>query len=331
MEHVICTHIHSHLKKNGLLTPVQHGFRKSHSCESQLLTTLDDLYSSFDASHQTDVGVLDFSRAFDTVPHQRLLGKLAHYGIQGNINRWIESFLTGRTMQVVVDGHTSSTAPVTSGVPQGTVLGPLLFLIHINDMPNVLTEGTKLRLFADDSLVYREIRSIHDQVILQKDLNSLQQWAEKWGMRFNASKCHIMNIARGKPMTKMYELCNQFLTTVKSAKYLGVIVSDDLQWEEHIQAVTNKANSMLHLIARNLRRCPRVSKVLAYTTLVRPRLEYSCSVWDPHKNCEVDRLEIINKRAARVVYNKAWREQGVSPTALLNGPHSRSEGGSNAW
>ena len=135
------------------LTEVQHGFRKQHSCESQLLITLDDFYTSFDKSVQTDVGILDFSRAFDTVPHQRLLGKLSHYGINGNINRWIEAFLSGRTMQVVVDGETSKAAPVISGVPQGTVLGPLLFLLYINDMPDVISEDTKLRLFADDSLV----------------------------------------------------------------------------------------------------------------------------------------------------------------------------------
>ena len=136
-------------------------------------------------------------------------------------------------------------------------------------------------------------------------------------MRFNASKCHIMNIARGKPVTRMYELCNEFLTTVNSAKYLGVIVSDNLQWEEHINSVTNKANSMLHLVARNLRRCPRMTKVLSHTTLVRPRLEYSCSVWDPYKQGEIDALEMVNRRAARLVYNKSWRQQGVSPTALL--------------
>ena len=159
MEHIICSHIHAHLKENKLLTDAQHGFRKNHSCESQLLLTLDDFYTSFDSSNQTDVGILDFSRAFDTVPHQRLLGKLAHYGVQGPINKWIESFLTGRSMQVVVDGESSKPATVTSGVPQGTVLGPLLFLLYINDMPDVLTEGTSVRLFADDSLIYREIKN----------------------------------------------------------------------------------------------------------------------------------------------------------------------------
>ena len=157
---------------------------------------MDDFFSAFDAKIQTDVGILDFSRAFDTVPHQRLMGKLAHYGIQGTTIRWIEAFLCNRRMQVVVDGETTGPAPVVSGVPQGTVLGPLLFNIYINDMPQTVTEGTSIRLFADDCLVYRRIESPEDQQILQNDLHNLQQWAERWGMRFNASKCNIMHIAR---------------------------------------------------------------------------------------------------------------------------------------
>ena len=133
------------------------------------MVTLRDFYKSWDTKIETVVGILDFSHAFDTVPHERLLGKLAHYGIQGQTNQWIRAFLSNRTMQVVVDGVTSSTAPVISGVPQGTVLGPLLFLIYINDMPNVISEGTFIRLFADDCLVYRHIRNADDQVILQRE------------------------------------------------------------------------------------------------------------------------------------------------------------------
>ena len=320
LEHVICSHIHAHLEQHGLLTPVQHGFRKAHSCETQLLVTMDDFFSAFDAKIQTDVGILDFSRAFDTVPHQRLMGKLAHYGIQGTTIRWIEAFLCNRRMQVVVDGETTGPAPVVSGVPQGTVLGPLLFNIYINDMPQTVTEGTSIRLFADDCLVYRRIESPEDQQILQNDLHNLQQWAERWGMRFNASKCNIMHIARPriKTLNKYYELCNQILDTVDSAKYLGIIISKDLEWHTQICSVVSKATSTLHLIARNLRQCPRSTRALAYTTLVRPKLEYCASVWDPHKVDDINRLERVNRRAARVVYNKSMRQQDVSPTAIIN-------------
>ena len=140
---------------------------------------------SYDRKVQIDVGILDFSLAFDTVSHERLLVKLASYGISGTLNSWIRAFLTGRTMSVTIGGITSVPADVLSGVPQGAVLGPLLFLIYINDMPTVASHGTFVRPFADDCLAYRPIHSDQDQIILQQDLSALQNWAECWGMRFN--------------------------------------------------------------------------------------------------------------------------------------------------
>ena len=318
LEHIICSHILSFLETNKLLTHLQHGFRKKHSCESQLLITTSDFFSAFDKKTQTDVGVLDFSRAFDTVPHERLISKLAHYGIQGQTNNWIRAFLSKRDMQVVVDGDASKSAPVTSGVPQGTVLGPLLFLIYINDMPDVVSKGTIIRLFADDCLVYRLVHSRDDQTILQNDLTRLQQWAEKWGMRFNPGKCQIIHISRTEPQTKFYELCGEILSTVDSAKYLGVIISKDLDWHEQVCSVAKKANSALQLIARNLHNCTRATRALAYKSLVRPKMEYSASVWDPHHQYDVDTLESVNRRAARVVYKKSFWEKDVSPTKLLH-------------
>ena len=256
-------------------------------------------------------------RAFDTVPHERLMGKLAHYGIQGPTNQWIRASLTNRSMRVVVDGETSDPAPVLSGVPQGTILGPLLFLVYINDMPNVISEGTFIRLFADDCLVYRRIHSLQDQLTLQEDLNNLHCWATRWGMNFNPSKCHIMQIARAKPMMKLYEMCGVILASVDRAKYLGVTVSKNLQWHDQVGTVTKKANSTLHMVARNLRYCPRKSRTLAYCSLVRLKLEYCASVWDPHQQQDIESLEKVNRRATRVVYNKSWRDRKVSPTALL--------------
>ena len=317
LEHIICSHILTFLDNNNLLTPLQHGFRRGHSCESQLLLTVSDFVDTFDTKTQTDVGVLDFSRAFDTVPHERLLGKLAHYGIQGQTNEWIRAFLSGRRMQVVVEGESSSTAPVVSGVPQGTVLGPLLFLLYINDMPQVVSEGTSTRLFADDCLIYRSIHSIEDQISLQKDLHQLQKWTEVWGMQFNPAKCQTMNISRGSPQTKYYELCGEILTTVTSAKYLGVTISDDLEWHNQVCSMAKSANSTLHLIARNLHNCTRSTRALAYTSLVRPKMEYCASVWDPYTKKDIETLERINRKAARVVYNKSYRDKDVSPTKLI--------------
>ena len=156
LEHIVCNHVLTHLEENNLLTTLQHGFRRGHSCDTQLLLTYDDLIRSFDKTLQTDMAILDFSRAFDTVPHRRLISKLTSYGVKGQVLTWIDSFLSDRKMTVVVDGHTAKESiRVLSGVPQGTVLGPLLFLVYIND---IVSTGTTIRLFADDCLVYRPLR-----------------------------------------------------------------------------------------------------------------------------------------------------------------------------
>ena len=222
-------------------------------------------------------------------------------------------------MTVAVDGETSDPAPVLSGVPQGTVLGPLLFLIYINDMPGVVSTGTFVRLFADDCLVYRQIQSVEDQNILQRDLLSLQLWADRWGMRFNPQKCNIMHINRGRnTKTRMYNLCNVVLDTVERAKYLGVTMSCDLSWHDHICNVAKKANTSLHFISRSLKHCPKSTRSTAYCSLTRSTLEYCASVWDPYQAQHKVMLEKINRRAARVVHNKSWYDRSVSPTALLD-------------
>jgi len=146
-----------------------------------LLITVDDLMRSFDQKIQSDIAILDFSRAFNTVPHERLLGKLGHYRIRGPIHNWIRAFLYNRRMWVAVDGESSCKTRGASGVPQGTVLGPLLFLLFINDLPNLVSPGTTTHLFADDCLVYREIKTGEDQVTLQRDLSALVTWA-KYGV-----------------------------------------------------------------------------------------------------------------------------------------------------
>ena len=149
----------------GVLTPYNHGFREKHSCESQLLFTTHDMLCKLDTGSQVDVAVLDFSKAFDTVPHGRLLRKLEHCGINGPIIIWIKNFLGYRKQSVMIEGVKSREDTVDSGVPQGTVLGPLLFLIYISDLPSILHPQTAVRLFADDCLIYRSVQSIDDQVL----------------------------------------------------------------------------------------------------------------------------------------------------------------------
>lgn len=179
-EHIITSQTLRHLDHNKILKDCQHGFRKGRSCETQLLITSHDLASILNRHSQVDVAVLDFAKAFDKVPHARLIQKLWYYNLDKNVIGWIKSFLSQRTQRVLVDGCQSEDAAVLSGVPQGTVLGPLLFLICINDITENL-EST-VRLFADDCLVYREIRSMTDIRILQDDLNKLDDPLVEWPM-----------------------------------------------------------------------------------------------------------------------------------------------------
>ena len=273
------------------------------------LSTVHDLMSIFDRKKQADVAVLDFSKAFDVVPHQRLLGKLRHCGINGRALKWIADFLSRCTQRVVVDGAYSWWSPVHSGVPQGTVLGPLLFLIYINDLPDSVSR--KVRLFADDCLVYREVGSIDDQLALQRDLDSLENWAHIWGMKFNPSKCTILTISRSPPLHKFYSLCGTILQQVSEAKYLGVNISEDLHWSKHIQGLASKASSTLGLLRRNLSLCPQKLREQAYISLIRSRLEHCAAIWDPHLEKDTQQLEAIQRRAARFVVQDFSRYSSV--------------------
>ena len=299
-EHIICSHVRDLLDEHQILSDANHGFRQGHSCETQLLLTTLDLLKHHDRRHQVDVGILDFSKAFDTVPHRRLISKLCLYRIDERILLWIQAFLSDRRQLVLCDGVKSQFAPVTSGVPQGTVLGPLLFLLHINDLPSVVDPNTSVRLFADDALVYRVINTIQDQVTLQQDFARLEGWAKAWGRVFNASKCYVMHIHRGNSTESyFYQICWEFLSPVTNEKYLGVHITQDLIWSLHIDRVATKASQKLGFIRRNQRGAPAQCKQLAYIALVHSGMEYASTIWDPHINVHSNKLEKIQRRAAR--------------------------------
>ena len=170
---------------------------------------------------------MDFAKAFDKVPHRRLLHKLDYYGIRGSTHKWISSWLSGRSQQVVLGGQASDPVPVLSGVPQGSVLGPILFLIFINDLPDNIKSS--VRLFADDCVLYRNIHSLQDSLILQRDLDSLGLWEADWQMKFNVAKCHSMRVTRHyshKQIIHDYTLHQQTVANVQSAKYLGIPITE---------------------------------------------------------------------------------------------------------
>ena len=316
MEHIICSHIMRHLERHNVLCDNQHGFRKFRSCESQLISTVEDLAKNLDIGNQTDMILLDFSKAFDKVNHSSLLSKLQHYGIKGKLHKWISGFLEKRTQKVLLEGATSSATTVLSGVPQGTVLGPLLFLIYINDLPKFISPGTQLKLFADDSAVYRKIKSSLDHEILQQDLSRLTEWEKEWSMQFHPDKCQLLSITnKKKPSTFTYTIHNTRIQPTTDAKYLGVTLNNKLSWNTHINTVCQKGNNTLNFIYRNFRTAGPKIKEQLYKTYVRPALEYSSSVWDPYTQHNIDNLEKVQRRAARVTTNTYTRDSSV--TALL--------------
>ncbi len=234
----------NHLDANNILTDTQHGFRPRRSCESQLITTFHDIAEQLNQHDikQIDAIVLDFAKAFNKVPHKRLTLKLKYYGISGPILHRLTAFLTDRTQRVLLDGSSSDTVPVSSGVPQGTVLGPLLFLLYINDLP-LSTRNSSTRLFADDSLLYKAVKTSDDCRFLQQDLDALQQWKRTWQMHFRPDKCKILQFTRShSPIHHIYTLHDTQLEPVQTHKYLGVHLSTNLKFNTHIYTICSKSN-----------------------------------------------------------------------------------------
>ena len=191
-------HIMTHLDAHNVLVDQQHGSRSNRSCETQLINTIEHLARSINYRNQTDLLILDFSKAFDTVSHKRLLLKLEYYGIRGHHLNWMQSWLLNRTQQVVLEGEHSEKSNAKSVVPQGTVLGPLCFLLYINDMGNNISSN--LKLFADETLLYGLVHNASDALHLQRDVDSLVTWAQEWQMNFHSSKCYVVPIYRIKKL-----------------------------------------------------------------------------------------------------------------------------------
>ena len=185
-----------YLEQNDLLHANQHGFRKHRSCETQLALYSHDILKALDQGSQVDAVFLDFRKAFDSVPHLRLLSKVRSYGISSEICDWIENFLVGRTQQVILDGESSTDVEVTSGVPQGSVLGPLLFMLYINDLADNI--NSNLRLFADDAVIYNEVLSEKSCITIQSDLDMISKWCKDWQLALNVQKCKIVHLTNEK-------------------------------------------------------------------------------------------------------------------------------------
>ena len=180
----------NHLGTHNILLKHQYGFRSRHSCETQLLSVINDFTKAINDKNKLTPACLIFCKAFDKVPYQRLLHKLEFYGMSSDTLPWLAAFLSDRSQQVTINSALYSPRKVNSGVPQGSVLGPTFFLVYINDIANSIQ--SQLRLFADDCIMYRTINTPEDHTTLQQDLNQLSKWATTWQMEFNISKCNIL-------------------------------------------------------------------------------------------------------------------------------------------
>ena len=269
LERLIKDHLVDFLVKNKLINPSQHGFLKARSCLTNMLCFLEDVTKWLDEGSPVDIIYLDFKKAFDKVPHQKLLLKLKAHGIGNGMINWIEKWLIDRRQRVVVDGEVSNWKAVLSGVPQGSVLGPILVLIYINDLDVDIT-------------------------------SKLIEWSEKWQMLFNFGKCKCLHTGHGNEDAQ-YTMGDTVLNTTLKEKDLGLTISADMKVSEQCGIAAAKGNQILGLIRRNIVYKEKELIIPLYKTIVRPHLEYCIQAWRPYHKKDIDMLERVQRRATKMI------------------------------
>jgi hypothetical protein len=311
LEHIVLHQLSVYL--DDILYLNQHGFRSKLSCTTQLLTVFHDLAADADKGIESHAIALDFSKAFDLVPHSLLIQKLIKYNISSVLVHWITDFLTNRYQCVVINGVASDLVPVTSGVPQGSVLGPALFLLYINDIVDVIQHCT-IKLYADDTLLYKPITTTHDCELLQEDLRAVHTWSQENQMKFNTAKSYVVffSLTRNHQFNFSYSIMDTPIQTSTSIKYLGIHMQENLHWDKHISHILIKANKVLGLLRSTLFDAPTDLKKLAYSSLCRPLLEYASEVWDPSNKQQIHSLEVLQNKALRFIYNIRGRDVSIT-------------------
>ena len=309
LERHIYWQIATHLEVYAPISLHQWGFQPKKSTTAALLDVYNTWALEIDKGNEVCAIFFDLKKAFDSVPHRKLIDKLTVIGLNPYILRWITFYLSNRKQYVILNGETSPTTDVMSGVPQGSVLGPLLFLIYINDAEHEpLSTGNVMNLFADDTLFYRIITSSLDYIQLQSDIDTFACWVDNNNLTLNASKCKYMVVSKRKsravPCQAMM-LHNQPMERVSSYKYLGVIICNDLSWSPHIDRITSKTRQLIGMLYRRFYKWSSSSALLQlYLSFIRPHLEYAVQVWSPYLQKDIQKLELVQKFALKVCLKK---------------------------
>lgn len=302
-EKIIRNHLVSYLEEKILLNPGQHGFRSGRSCLSQLVTHFDNILRILEKNYNVDVIYLDFAKAFDKVDFQVTLKKMKNLGICGKLGKWIHAFLVGRSQTVVVNGSKATPSEVRSGVPQGSVLGPLLFLILIGDI-DAKVATSFVSSFADDTRVGRKVSSETDAQELQADLDSIYKWAVDNNMEFNCDKFECVRYGNNKAIQdctsyKSSSGCN--ITVKRNVRDLGIIMSDDASFTTQISNVVQTANSMCGWILRTFQTRAPQPMLSLWKSLVLSKLDYCSQLWCPVKSADIKALEQVQKSFIRKI------------------------------
>ena len=303
LESIVTPQIINHIKNNKLATSRQHGFTTGRSTTTNLLEALNIWSEATMHDIPVDILFLDYAKAFDSVPHKRLMKQVESFGIQGEALKWIEAFLSNRRQQVRANGELSAFKPVLSGVPQGSILGPVLFTLYVNDIPAELE--TLISLYADDTKIYSAITSASSIESLKSDLKKLENWAILMQMKFHPAKCKIMHLGKNNPKAN-YNMTasdgtHHTLEETEVEKDLGVQVDNKLKFSQHIQTKINKANRVLGCLKHTFKYMNKEIFLMLYKSLVRPHLEYASCIWSPQLKRDKDAIERIQRRATKLV------------------------------
>lgn len=313
LEHVLAKHLTEFLEEHKLMGEQQHGFRRGFSTVTILTEVTHFINRVLDDRGQVDIIFLDFRKAFDKIPHQKLLHKLSAILQNDELINWIRAYLTNREQVVCIKGTISTRRAVGSGVPQGSVIGPLLFSLYINDMNSGFSPDVFIKHYADDTVISYKVESNYNQEKLNEHLSMIGCWCKKWQMELNPSKTVFMPITRKtKPLLFRYVIHDEPLLRVSEYKYLGVYVTDSLNWNRHIDYICDKSQKKLWMLRRRLSEATPEVKLLAYKTTVLPLLEYACPIWKPYTQNNIAKCERVQNRALRFIFNSYRRTQSIT-------------------